>query len=61
MQRTISITIKETFLAQLDPNTAATSVVDPDPNLVRIQNLCGTKTVFRIRIRIQTSTVNRIG
>ena len=30
------------------------SVVDPNPNWIRIQDLCGSGSVFGIRIRIQT-------
>ena len=30
------------------------SVVDPDPNWIRVRDLCGFGSVFRIRIRIQT-------
>ena len=35
------------------------SRVDPDPNWIRIQLLCGSGSVFRIRIRIHTGQ-NRI-
>ena len=33
------------------------SVVDPDPNWIRIQDLCGSGSVFRIRIRIHTGNI----
>ena len=31
----------------------STSVVDPDPNWIRIQELCGSGSSFRIPVRIQ--------
>ena len=33
------------------------SVVGPDPNWIRIQQLCGSGSAFRIQIRIPTGSV----
>ena len=44
--------VRDNNKLHLKYNTDSTSVVDPDPNCIRIQQFCGS--VFRIRIWIHT-------
>ena len=39
----------------LNLSTSGISVADTDPNWIRIEELCRSQSVFRIRIRIHTS------